>query len=44
MDNSSNYTHSNRLYLGMVRANEKIKFLYRFYKKDLTNYKNFITL
>ena len=38
------YTHSNRLYLGMVGTNEKIKFLYRFYKKDLTNYKNFITL
>ena len=36
MGYSSNDTHSNRLYLGMVRANEKqIKFLYSFYKKSL---------
>ena len=44
VDNNSNYTHSNRMHLGVVGTNEKIKFLYRFYKKDLTNYKNFITL
>ena len=41
---NSNHTYSNRMHLGVVRVNEKIKFLYSFYKKDLTNYKNFITL